>query len=135
MIDRIESLIWGISRVFVALVIVAGISWGAAVTAAQMLGIPQSKVIGAMAIVGLFVGLAILNSSGQRHSTGSSTPDSLLDPPSSRGAQPSPGRWRELRDIETCRHIETCRREGLISEQQAQTERARILGPESPDAR
>ena len=129
MIDRIESLIWGISRVFVALVIVAGISWGAAVTAAQMLGIPQSKVIGAMAIVGLFVGLAILNSSGQRHSTGSSTPDSLLDPPSSRGAQPSPGRWRELRDIETCR------REGLISEQQAQTERARILGPESPDAR
>jgi hypothetical protein len=128
MIDRMENLIWGLMRVFVALVFVAGISWGVALTAAQMLGVPQSRVIGVLAVVGLIAGLGMLNTSGKGHSS-PSTPNSLLEPPSSHAAQPSPGRWRELRDIETCR------REGLISEQQARDERARILGPQSPDPR
>jgi hypothetical protein len=130
MMGRVEAFAFGLMRVFVALVFLAGISWGVAVTAAQVMGVPQSRVMGVMAIVGLMVGLAMLNSAGKkRPPVGPSTPDSLLDLPPSRGAQSSSGRWRELREIERCRQ------EGLISERQAQIERARILGPEAPEPR
>jgi hypothetical protein len=127
MMNRIENLLYAVLRLFVALVLVAGISWGVILTAAQLLGVPQSQVMGVVVIAGLIAGVAMMDS-GKRHSTGSS-PVTLAGAPASRVLQPASSRWRELRDIERCRQ------EGLISDEQFQIERARILGPERPKSR
>lgn len=128
MMDRIGNLLYGVMRLFVALVLVAGISWGVILTAAQLLGVPQSQVMGVVVITGLIAGIAMLDSAGKRHSTGSSSPVSLPGAPASRVPQPS-SRWRELHDVERCRQ------EGLISDEQFQIERDRILGPERSKSR
>jgi hypothetical protein len=125
--DRLERWLYAVVRLSVAIFFVAGAAWGLIVTAASLLGVPQSRVMAVVAVVGLIVGVAVLESTGKKpRPTPPAAPSETV--PTAPG-QSSLGKWRELREVERCRA------EGLISEQQAQIERQRILGPETPKQR
>jgi len=129
MIDWLEHALYGVMRVGVALLLVAGIGWGLILTAADVLGVPQSRVTAVVAVVGVVVGLSILRLPSKRQRPASASPASLTEEQTLRAAPFSSSRWRELRELDRC-HAQ-----GLISDAQFEREKARILGPDAPASR